>query len=138
MPEPNPLDHTEPSLWVRTDRRTVYDNEWLTVYEDKVIRPDGNLGIYGVVHHRNRSVGVIALDEGGRVLLVGQFRYTIDRFCGEIPAGGSPPDEELVETARRELREETGYEARELRLLIHAHMSNSVTDEEGYCFVASG
>ena len=57
--------------WTRRTRRVAYENPWITIWHDEVIRPDGEPGIYGVVHFENLAVGVLALDEAGRVLLVG-------------------------------------------------------------------
>jgi 8-oxo-dGTP pyrophosphatase MutT (NUDIX family) len=122
--------------WRRQKRAVAYENNWITVYHDEVRRPDNRPGVYGVVHYRNRSVGVVAIDSQDRVLLVGQFRYTLDRYSWEIPAGGCPGGEDTFETARRELQEETGYKAKSMRLLVRAHMSNCITDEEGYCYLA--
>jgi 8-oxo-dGTP pyrophosphatase MutT (NUDIX family) len=102
----------------------------------EVTRPDGNLGEYGVVHYFNKSVGVVALDSSNRVLLVGQYRYTIDRYSWEIPAGGCPENESHLAAAHRELQEETGFTTSSMRLLLHAHMSNSVSDEEAFCYLA--
>ena len=124
--------------WRRLTRRSAYANPWLEVLHDEVLRPDGSAGIYGVVHLRNAAVGVVALDEDDRVLLVGQYRYTLDEYSWEIPEGGVPFDEELVDGARRELREETGFGASDWRLLFRFSMSNSVTDEVGAIFVATG
>jgi 8-oxo-dGTP pyrophosphatase MutT (NUDIX family) len=106
------------------------------VHHDRVLRPDGEPGIYGVVHYRNRAVGVLPLDGDDRVLLVGQFRYTLDEYSWEIPEGGAPFDEDPLEAARRELREETGYTARHWQPLARAHLSNSVSDEEAIVFLA--
>ena len=103
-----------------------------------MIRPDGQPGIYGVVHFRNRAIGVVPLDAEGRVLLVGQFRYTMDHYSWEIPEGGGDLDEEPEAAARRELVEETGYSGGEWRELCRAELSNSVTDEVTVLFVASG
>ena len=75
--------------WVQQSRKIAYENDWIVVYHDQVLRPDGQPGIYGVVHYRSRSVGVVAVDQGDRVLLVGQFRYTTGRYSWEIPAGGA-------------------------------------------------
>ncbi len=77
MLEPLP---EQPNPWRRLSRRLAYDNPWIEVYHDEVIRPDGQSGVYGLVHYRNRAVGVVALDDQGRVLLVGQYRYTLDRY----------------------------------------------------------
>jgi 8-oxo-dGTP pyrophosphatase MutT (NUDIX family) len=123
--------------WTRLSRRTAYENPWIAVYDDRVLRPDGQPGIYGVVHFRNRAVGVVALDNTDRVLLVGQYRYTLDQYSWEIPEGGAPFDEDPLEAARRELREETGYSARSWRELGRVHLSNSVSDEEAVLFLAS-
>ena len=124
--------------WVRRSRATVYENAWIQVHHDEVARPDGSPGIYGVVHFRALAVGAVVLDDEGRVLLVGQHRYTLDRYSWEIPEGGSPWDEDPLDGARRELAEETGFRARAWRELIRFTMSNSVTDEEGVLFVAGG
>lgn len=123
--------------WVRRSRVTVYENQWIEVYHDEVLRPDGTPGIYGVVHFRSRATGVVVLDSDGRVLLVGQHRYTLGRYSWEIPEGGAPMDEDPLDGAKRELAEETGYSARTWRELIRFTPSNSVTDEEGVLYVAT-
>lgn len=123
--------------WIRRSRETVYANAWIDVWHDEVTRPDGSPGIYGVVHFRNRAVGVVAEGEDGRILLVGQYRYPLERYSWEIPEGGAPRDEDPIEGARRELAEETGYAAGSWRELIRFTLSNSATDEEGVMFVAS-
>ena len=124
--------------WRRLTRRSVYANPWLELFHDDVLRPDGSPGIYGVVHLRNAAVGVVPLDSDGRVLLVGQYRYTLDEYSWEIPEGGVDPEEGMLEGAQRELREETGFEAAEWRRLFRFSMSNSVTDETGAIYLATG
>ncbi|HKX27079.1 MAG TPA: NUDIX hydrolase [Blastocatellia bacterium] len=124
--------------WRTVESRQVYDNPWIRVRQDEVIRPDGEDGIYGVVHFKNRAIGVLPIDEEGYTYLVGQYRYPLNRYSWEIPEGGGPEDEEPLESARRELREETGLEARHWELLGHAHLSNSVTDEEALYYLATG
>lgn len=130
-----PDPHQNP--WQRHSRRTVYENPWIVVWEDQVRRPDGAPGIYGVVHFRNRAIGVVALDAEDRVCLVGQYRYAVSEYSWEIPEGGGPLDEEPIEAARRELREETGFSAASWRPILRAHLSNSVTDEDAICFLAT-
>ena len=106
--------------------------------EDAVTRPDGKPGIYGVVSMKNRAVGVVPLHSDGTVTLVGQWRYTMECYSWEIPEGGCPAREEPSETARRELQEETGLIAANIEPLGgEIHLSNSVTDERGYLFVAT-
>ena len=126
------------SPWRRRSRRVAYENPWITVWHDEVTRPDGQPGIYGVVHYANLAVGVVPIDELDRVVLVGQFRYTLGAYSWEIPEGGVPSDEDPLEGARRELREETGLEAAEWRELGRTHLSNSISDEAGIIYLATG
>ncbi len=122
--------------WIRHSRRVAYDNPWITVWHDEVTRPDGQPGIYGLVHFESLAVGVVVLDDDDRILLVGQHRYSIDAMSWEIPEGGVPPGESALDGAARELREETGVVADDWRELARVHTSNSVTDEFGILFTA--
>ncbi len=122
-----PEDPSNP--WKTVSTRPIYDNPWISVREDDVIRPDGRPGIYGVVSYKNRAIGVLPVDEAGDVWLVGQYRYTIDEYSWEIPEGGGPLDESPEIAAARELREETGLVAGKLEWIASARLSNSVTDE---------
>ena len=97
--------------WQRLTRQVAYENPWLTVWHDEVIQPDGAPGIYGVVHFANRAIGVLAIDDSDRVLLVGQYRYPLGAYSWEIPEGGGGPNESALDAARRELVEETGFQA---------------------------
>jgi 8-oxo-dGTP pyrophosphatase MutT (NUDIX family) len=110
----------------------------MEVLHDEVDRPDGSHGIYGIVHFRTRAVGVVAVGGDGRLLLVGQHRYPLDEYSWEIPEGGVDAGESLEDGARRELREETGYDAARWRRLCRITVSNSVTDERGAIFLAEG
>ena len=123
--------------WIRHSRRIAYENPWITIWHDEVTRPDGEPGIYGVVHFANLAVGILAIDETGRVLLVGQHRYALDAYSWEIPEGGVPIGETALEGAQRELREETGIEAATWRELARSHLSNSVSDELAIVYLAT-
>jgi 8-oxo-dGTP pyrophosphatase MutT (NUDIX family) len=123
--------------WLTVSSKQVYDNPWITVREDRVIRPDGEPGIYGVVHYKNIAVAVLAIDED-HVYLVGQYRFPLERYSWEIPEGGCPEGEEPLRAAQRELREETGLEAASWRMLGEAYLSNSVADEYAVWFLATG
>lgn len=124
--------------WLRHSRRVAYENQWITIWHDEVTRPDGAPGIYGIVHFANLAVGVLALDDRDRVLLVGQHRYALDQYSWEIPEGGVPDGESAIDGARRELREETGIDASVWRELCRSHLSNSVSDEFAILFLATG
>ena len=109
---------SEPSNpWKTLSSRLVYENPWIRVREDQVLRPDGQPGIYGVVEFKNRAVGVLPVEDDGSVWLVGQYRYPLSLYSWEIPEGGSPASESTEETALRELREETGLTAGRLELI---------------------
>lgn len=123
--------------WTTLSTRAIYENPWIAVREDRVLRPDGEPGIYGVVHFKNRAVGVIPVDDLGRIWLVGQHRYPLGSYSWEIPEGGCPPSETPEATALRELREETGLLAGRIELIATSHLSNSVSDELGYVFRAT-
>ncbi len=123
--------------WTTLSSRLVYQNPWIRVREDQVLRPDGNPGVYGVVEFKNRAVGVLPVDENGHVWLVGQYRYPLKQYSWEIPEGGSPSSETPEETAVRELKEETGLSAGKLELIATAHLSNSVCDEVAYIYRAT-
>jgi len=103
-----------------------------------VTTPGGSSGIYGVVRFKNRAIGILPIDAEDHTWLVGQYRYTLDEYSWEIPAGGSPMDEDPEATAHRELLEETGLLAGRLTpLLSEVRLSNSVTDETAWCWVAT-
>ena len=123
--------------WTTLSSRLVYENPWIRVREDQVLRPDGQPGIYGVVEFKNRAVGVLPVDDEGCIWLVGQYRYPLNSYSWEVPEGGSPQFETPEETVRRELEEETGLSAGTLELICTAHLSNSVCDEIAYIYRAT-
>jgi 8-oxo-dGTP pyrophosphatase MutT (NUDIX family) len=124
--------------WKTLRSRVVYDNPWIRVREDDVIRPDGAPGIYGVVTYKNRAIGVLPVEDNGDLWLVGQYRYALAQYSWEIPEGGGTPEESDESCARRELAEETGFTADQLEPLVTSHLSNAVSDEWGIIFRATG
>lgn len=132
------MSESRENPWRRLSSRPIYDNAWIRVIEDQVIRPDGKPGIYGVVRFKNRAIGVLPVAADGSIWLVGQYRYTLDSYSWEIPEGGGPPDEPPLEAAKRELREETGLSAESYELIATSHLSNSVSDEIALIYRATG
>ncbi|MBC8054376.1 MAG: NUDIX hydrolase [Sphingobacteriaceae bacterium] len=124
--------------WQTLSGKEIYDNPWINVTEYEVINPSGGNGIYGKVHFKNFGIGILPLDEEMHTWLVGQYRYTLNAYSWEIPEGGCPLGTDPLETAKRELQEETGLIASEWQQLMPFHLSNSVCDESGYIFLARG
>jgi ADP-ribose pyrophosphatase len=122
--------------WKTLSQRTVYDNPWIRVEDHRVLNPAGREGQYGKVCFKNLAIAIVALDAKRRVYLVGQHRYTLDAYSWELPKGGAPLADDPLRAAQRELREETGLVASRWRLLLRMHLSNSVTDEIGFVFLA--
>jgi len=122
--------------WQKKNSKLIYDNAWISVHHDEVITPTGTDGIYGRVAFKNKAIGIIPLDEHNNTWLVGQYRYTIDEYSWEIPMGGGPMGEDSLLAAKRELKEETGIEAKDWECIMRLHTSNCITDEEGFVYVA--
>jgi len=130
---------TEQNPWITKSTETKYDNPWIRLDESQVINPAGNDGIYGVVHFKNRAMAIIPLDEENNTWIVGQFRYTTKTYEWEVIEGGVPEGEDLLEGAKRELEEEAGLIANEWTMIIDGcQLSNSVSDEIGYAYIAKG
>ena len=105
--------------WTRGEAREVYANPWLKVTEYDAVAPTGRPALYGVVHFQSHAIGILPLHDDGTVTLVGQHRVAL-------------------ESARRELAEEAGLAARKWRQVLSFELSNSVTDERGFGYLATG
>ena len=124
--------------WKTLTEAIVYDNPWISVSHREVLNPSGNRGIYGLVHFKNLAIGIVPLDAQLNTWLVGQYRYTLNQYSWEIPEGGGPLGSDPLESAKRELLEETGITAKKWTKVLDLHTSNSVTDEAGLTYVAQG
>ena len=122
--------------WQTHGTAVIYENPWIRVRQDQITNPKGGTGIYGVVSMRNKAIGIVPLDDEGNTWLVGQYRYTLNEYTWEIPMGGGPIELDVLESAQRELREETGLLAERWTRIARLHTSNSVTDEEGFVYLA--
>ena len=134
MDKPSKPEKTGP--WTVLASETRYENPWVKLDHNDVLHPNGDPGIYGVVRFKNVAVGVLPIFEDGTVPLVGQHRFPSDTYSWELPEGGGPAGEDDLETARRELVEETGLVAASWMPLISFDVSNSITDERSTCFLA--
>lgn len=114
----------------------MYENSWIKVTEFGVINPAGGRGIYGQVHFKNVAIGIIVLDDRLNTCLVGQYRFPVDHYSWEIPEGGGPPGDDPLESAKRELLEETGLVAKSWEKILDMELSNSVSDEKAIVFLA--
>src|SRR5580658_2514296 len=124
--------------WKILAERSIYDNKWIGLTEYDVINPGGGRGIYGKVRFKSLAIGILPLDDHGHTWLVGQYRFPLNAYSWEIPEGGGEPGVPPVESARRELLEETGLVAKDWTELMEMHLSNSVTDEQAVIFLARG
>lgn len=127
---------TASNPWKPQTSKKIFENPWLTLHEDKVINPGGGISHYGKINFKNIAIGIIPLDENNNTWLVGQYRYVPDCYSWEIPMGGGPLNINPLDSAKRELKEETGLTARNWQEIMKLHTSNSVTDERGLVYVA--
>lgn len=130
------MNDLDKNPWQTLSGEEKYDNPWVNVTEYNVINPKGGKGIYGKVHFKNKALGIIPVDEHNNTWLVGQYRYTLEEYSWEIPMGGGPVNNDILASAKRELKEETGLTAANWENIMRLHTSNSVTDEEGFVFLA--
>jgi ADP-ribose pyrophosphatase len=130
------MHHPEENPWQITSEKAVYDNPWINVTEYQVINPSGNPGIYGKVHFKNVAIGVLPLDEELNTYLVGQFRFALGQYSWEMPEGGGPVGTDPLESAKRELLEETGLKASKWTEIQRLHLSNSVSNELSILYLA--
>jgi ADP-ribose pyrophosphatase len=122
--------------WKTLKISPVYDNPWIRLEHHDVLNPAGREGIYGKVHFKNRAMAIIPIDQEGYTWLVGQYRYALDEYSWEVPMGGGPIEIDLLDSAKRELKEETGLIAAKWTEVMRIHTSNSVTDEVGFVYLA--
>ena len=125
------------NTWKTLSSEEVYESAWISVNKHQVINPAGNPAVYSVVNFKNLAIGIIPLSDDGFTWLVGQWRYPLNAYSWEIPEGGGPLGEAPIETAKRELKEETGIVAKQFEEILQLHLSNSATDEHAYVFLAT-
>jgi ADP-ribose pyrophosphatase len=130
------MHHPEENPWKITSEKTIYDNPWINLTEYQVINPSGNPGIYGKIGFKNIAIGVLPLDDDMNTYLVGQYRFALGQYSWEMPEGGGPIGTDPLESAKRELLEETGLKAQKWIEIQRLHLSNSVSDELSILYLA--
>ncbi len=124
--------------WVVHGERVLYDCDWLTLVLTDVEVPDGDRFEHHVVRMPNKAAGTVVFDADRGVLLLWRHRFITDTWGWEIPAGRIDPGETPEEAARRETREETGWEPGPLRELVSYFPTNGLSDQIFHCFIADG
>jgi ADP-ribose pyrophosphatase len=119
------------------ESRPVYRNPWISVREDRVVRPDGVESSFGIVEMKAGAT-VLAVTGDGDAVLVREFKYGVGRETLEAISGGIEPGESPAEAARRELREEAGYEASEWTDLGVIDPFTTVIHSPNYVYLARG
>jgi 8-oxo-dGTP pyrophosphatase MutT (NUDIX family) len=121
--------------WIKHSSKIVHENNWFKVEKDEVTRPNGDDGeYYTVISHP--AVFIIPQDPDGDIYLIGQYRYTIGQYSIEIPAGSTDGKDEL-EAAKRELKEETGFNAETWEKLGSFYSANGLLREKAHVYLAT-
>jgi 8-oxo-dGTP pyrophosphatase MutT (NUDIX family) len=124
--------------WLELDREVKYSNPWIELRHSNVEFPNGGKGIYGKVHFKNLAIGILAITAKDEIFLVGQERFPFNgSYSWEIIEGGGPLKDNPQESAKRELKEETGLVAQNWQLIQELHLSNSVSDEIAMVYLAT-
>jgi ADP-ribose pyrophosphatase len=123
--------------WETLDRRFLWQSGWYNLRQDRLRTPAGDEFTYTLVDHPG-AVWVVPITADGHIVLVRQYRYTVDDWCYEVPAGGLSPGLTPEEVARRELLEEVGGEAAEMRYVGQFYTSNGISNEVAYVYLATG
>src|ERR1041385_6871710 len=120
-------EHKNP--WKTLTSERIYDSPWIGLTKHDVLNPHGNPGTYSVVHFKNLAIGILPLDDDLNTWIVGQYRYPIEQYSWEIPEGGGKREVPPLDSAKRELLEETGITAKKWTKIQEMHLSNSASDE---------
>lgn len=128
---------SEENPWKIRSSEVRYENPWIKITHHEVLTPVGKEGIYGTIHFKHIAIGIIVLDDQLNTWLVGQFRFPTNEYSWEIPEGGGKLEHSNLESAKRELEEETGIRAESWEEIIHMHLSNSASDEFAVVYLAT-
>ena len=114
----------------------VWSCPWYRIRQDKIITPDGSNGVYNVVEHPG-AVWIIPVTPASEIILINTYRYTVDEWCYEIPAGGIKPGQSIEESAYAELREEVGGSTDQMEYFGQFFTMNGIGNEVAHVFIAT-
>lgn len=117
--------------------RVAWSCPWYRVRQDDIVMPNGRQGVYHVIEKAD-AVWIVPLTTRGQVVMVRQYRYTIDDWCWEVPAGSLEPGQTVEEAARKELLEEAGGVAESFEYFGRFYLANGICNEVGHIFLATG
>lgn len=126
-----------PSPFRTQASKIAWSCPWYSVRQDRILLPDGQRGVYNVVQHPG-AVWIVPLTSDGEIVLVYHYRYTVDDWCWEIPAGGMKNGLAPAEVAATELREEIGGTASQMEYFGQFYTANGIANEVAHIFIASG
>lgn len=121
----------------RLKRELLYSGKVFDLIVDEIEYPSGRRGVREIAHHPGGAVVVPVLDDG-RIVMVRQLRYPLEKHILELPAGKLSPGEAPEHAARRELEEETGWVAGRLTKLISIYTTPGFCDEELHLYLGTG
>ncbi len=123
--------------YTTTNSRYLWQSHWYNVRQDQLRDDSGNQITYTLIEKPD-AVWIVPVTPGGDLILINQYRYAIDSWCLEIPAGNIDPGCEPIEMAARELREEIGGVAERLDLITYFYTMNGIGNEIALVFLALG
>jgi len=123
--------------WTVVGSKVVYKNPWIKVREDKVIRPDGKNGIFGIVTMK-KGVTILPYDDNGKVYLTKEYQYSVERVSIEAISGGIDDKESILDAAKRELKEEAGLVAEDWVDFSFVDPFTSVVVSPNYLYLVRG
>lgn len=121
--------------WENLSSKKVYQNNFISVFDEKVSAPNGFKTQYGRVHFHRKAASVLVINKLNKeILLIGQDRYPLNSYSWETIQGGGELEDKSEYIARRELREEAKLDSYKLNFICKTNTSNSVTDEKAFLF----
>jgi ADP-ribose pyrophosphatase len=124
--------------WTHSKRTILLEHPRMTLMEDIVDLPDGSTMPYiRMAPAKKHSVAVIALNDMGKILVQQEYSYPPDEIMWQLPGGGTEFGEDIIEAAKRELSEESGYTAKTAKVIGYFYTANRLTDQRQYVVVCT-